>query len=301
MVVVTLFILFAVLPALLGFVEHVRGSLEKRALYYRHVQTLESWGATQYSLAAFMGCTTLLYVAGFLAKAGIRLGGVTYLLLLFLSSMTALVYLCYYWGIPGFFKKHAGIIKVLVGAVAIGVATLSKIYSDAAIAELTGLPPQNFPDAQLLLTFILTPTLWFLGLSLLAGFLSLPVMVVLFLRAVFLDFLSATDAENKGANMPAMAALLAVALFVLISLTVTQGIASKSFYEIRLKQAIAFSSFHLSATYCGFPESEKGRVATLSDDRAAIAIADEKAGYVFKLISCKPKIKGREGTGVMTE
>lgn len=297
----TLLIVFGFLPALFGYIANVRGSLEKRMWYHRQTQAVKSWTVNEYSLAAFVTSTTLLYAAGFFMLIGMKPDLMTGVGLLLLSCLTALAYLCCYWKIPVILAKYGGLLKAVLGAVAIGVATLSKIYSDAGIAELTGLSPQDFPGAQLLLTFLLTPTIWFLGLSLSLGYLSLPVIAILFLRSLYRDFRKKKDGKKNESNLRDVAALVAVFFSVIILLSLTEKIASKHFYEPRLKQAIVFASFHLPTSYCGLTGAKGIQVAPMSDGRAAIAIPDGKLGYTFDLIDCKPKNKGSDEVNAILE
>jgi hypothetical protein len=291
LVIMCLVTAFVLLPALLGYIFNVCGSPEKRMWYFKKAEEVKLWGAINYSMAVFITCTAVLYIVVFLAVAGIRLDPTIYVGLLSLSCLTALVYLFYYWGIPRIVTNYVGVFKLLIGALAIGVATLSKIYSDSGISELTGLSPQDLPGAQLLLTFLLTPIIWFLGLSLLLGYLSSPVLVILLLRSLYRDHLKKKCNDENHSGLSDMAALFAVALFVIILLATTQKIASKNFYEVRLKQAIVFASFHMPTTYCGLSEEKGVGVAPMSDGRAAIAIPDGKLSYRFELIICDPKSK----------
>jgi len=257
-------------------------------MYRLKIQSVKAWSAIDYSLATFIACTSALYIAGFLAMAGFRQAPLTYLVLLLLCCLTALVYLSNYWKISNIVTKYGGVLKASIGIISVGVATVSKIYSDAGISELTGLAPQDLPAAQLLLTFMLAPTIWLISLSLLFGYLSLPVMLSLLVRSLVKDIQKKSDGANRPSNLPDVTALMAVALFVIIMLTMTQTIASKNFYEPRLRKAIAFSSFHLPTSYCGLLENKDFSIAPMSDDRAAIAIPDVKLGYKFELIACKP-------------
>lgn len=292
--VIVLLTLFGALPVLCGFFESIRCSHERRTWYIARIHTLESWSILEWSLTFFVASTAVLYVAAFSTTLGFRLSFNVYMVLLFLSPLTAFVYLCCYFKVLEITKKYGWLLKILLGAAVIGVAAASKTYADAAIAELTGLPPQNLPGAQILLSFMLSPIIWFIGLSLVLGLLSGPVMAFLLVKVMYLDFVKSRHSGGNQSNFPEMIALLAVALFSIIALTTTQKIASKGFYEVKLRQAIEFASFQLSATYCGFPENKGVGVAIMPDDLAAIAIPNEKAGYIFEVISCKPTVKSDE-------
>lgn len=82
---------------------------------------------------------------------------------------------------------------------------------------------------------------------------------------------------------------MAVFLSVIILLSITEKIASKRFYEPRLKQAIVFASFHLPTSYCGLIDSKGVQIAPMSDGKAAIAIPDGNLDYTFDIIDCKPR------------
>ncbi|TKJ57645.1 hypothetical protein PspCFBP13506_24050 [Pseudomonas sp. CFBP13506] len=297
----TLLIIFGILPALSGYIANVCGSLEKRTWYHQKAQDVKGWTASEYSLAAFITSTTLLYAVGFFTLIGMKPGLMTGVGLLLLSCLSALAYLCCYWKIPAIVAKYGGLLKVVLGAVAIGVATLSKIYSDAGIAELTSLSPQDLPGAQLLLTFLLTPTIWFLGLSLTLGYLSLPVLAILFLRSLYRDFRKIKDGKKNESNLRDVTALVAVFFSVIILLSITEKIASKRFYEPRLKQTIVFASFHLPTSYCGLIDAKGVQIAPMSDGRAAIAIPDGKLDYTFDIIDCKPQKKDSDQVNAILE
>ncbi|WP_323151034.1 hypothetical protein [Pseudomonas glycinae] len=301
LVAFTLLIVFGFFPALFGYIASVRGSEKKRIWYRQRTQAIKGWTANEFSLAAFVTSTALLYAAFFLTSIGMKLDIMTGLGLLLLSCFSAIAYLCCYWKIPAIVAKYGGLLKALLGAVAIGVATLSKIYSDEGIAELTGLPPQGLPGAQLLLTFLLTPIIWFLGMSLSLGYLSLPVISFLFLRSLYRDYREKKDGIKNESSLRDVAALVAVFFAVIIMLMLNEKIVSKSFYEPRLKQAIVFASFHLPTSYCGLVDTRRAQVVPMSDGKAAIAIPDGKLGYTFDVIDCKPKNKSSDEVNAMLE
>lgn len=291
-----LIILFCIIPAILGCAINFRNSPHKRALVRLHTRRIKKWTAIEYSTSAFLVCTAVFYIAGFMALAGFKFGQLTYFYLLIATCTSALIFLCCHWKIPGFLKRHWETLKIFIAPATVGIATLSKIYSDAGIAELTGLSPQDLPGAQLLLTLILTPTIWLLGLSLLIGYASIPTMAILLAITLIRDSSRKNKIKNKAStsNFFHITAIAAVALFAILLLTITQRIVGKNFYEPRLRESIAFASFQLPTTYCGLPEIKGAGIAAMSDDRAAIAIPDKKLGYRFEPITCKPKQQDKE-------
>ncbi|MFW6749227.1 hypothetical protein ACKUG4_00890 [Pseudomonas glycinae] len=288
--------LFGIIPTLLGCLANVRSSPRKRALYRLQIKRIKKWTTVEYSTTVFIACTAAFYIAGFMALAGIKFEQMTYFYLLIVTCTSALIFLCCYWKIPALLAKHWEKLKIFVAPAAVAIATLSKIYSDAGIAELTGLSPQDLPGAQLLLTLIMTPAIWLLGLSLFIGYASIPVMVILLAITLIRDFSNKNKPKNKKSapSLLHFTTIAAVALFAIMLLTITQKIVGKNFYEPRLRKSIAFASFQLPTTYCGLPETKGAGIAAMADDRAAIAIPDKELGYRFEPISCKPKQQEKE-------
>lgn len=284
--------LFICLPSLSGYVANVRSSPPKRAWYYQRFQTIRGWTPREHSMVLFITCTAALYAAGALKLLGMMLSPMTALTLLSLTCLSALGYLCCYWGLPGKIADGERPLKATVGLMTIGIGTLSKVYSDISIAELTGLPAHDLSGAQVFLTLLLTPTLWFMGLSMLFGYISLPVMGALLIRSLYRDY-QGNKNKNKYASGPDITALVAVFLVAFILLTMTKKLLDKDTFEKPLRQSIAFASFHLPTTYCGLPEAQGVTVAPMKDGTAAIAIPDDKLGYRFEPIACKPKQKSQ--------
>ncbi|MDF3200712.1 hypothetical protein P3C29_18665 [Pseudomonas sp. 1912-s] len=294
LVVTALFGLFVIVPVVLGYAANVQRSQQKRAWYLRKYREVKSWTVVEYSLALFLGCTAVLYTVGTLAMLGLKLNPILSISLLSLTCLTALGYLYCYFDLTGKIKRYGIALKFLLGGITLCIATASKIYSDSGIAELTGLPPQDLPGAQLLLTVLLTPTFWLMALLPLAGYLSVALMVILFVRSMYRESPKQRRKGKKSSSLRDVSAVVAIPLCVLILFALTELLLSKHFYEKRLRQAIAFASFHLPGTYCGLPETKGVAIAPVTDGRAAIAIPDEKLGYLFEPIECKPAQRSKD-------
>lgn len=287
--IVTILLLFFILPTLSGYIVHVRQTPKKRVAFYQLACRVRRWRGVEISRAAFIAITSIFYVVGIAIKIGAKFSVTATMILLVANCFAGLVYLCIYWKVSAFIGRHKDSLKLLSAPIAVFVVTLSKIMSDASIAELSGLSPQDLPGAQLFLTFIFTPVIWLLGLSLAYGYFSLPLMIGLLMFALVQNYkLHKRARAYKGpSKAPQVTLIAAVFLSSVLALTVMSKVASKSFYEPFLRQAIAFASFHLPATYCGLPESDGVEVAPMSDERAGLAIPDSKQGYIFKAIDCK--------------
>ncbi|MCP3748617.1 hypothetical protein [Pseudomonas sp. SBB6] len=296
--------LYLILPAVFGYMGNLKLSLPKPPWYNQHFEKVRQWEPTTYAAIVFGLTTMAFFLVGFLAMSGMKLGNKLLISVLVANCLAALTFLYFYWDAAKLWSKYGGGLKALFVPSALAVTALSKIYSDAGIAELSGLAPQDLPSAQLFLTLIFTPIIWLMALSLAMGYLSLPLTLILLIRSLIHDHRrknKESDDRSKNWNSH-ITAIVAIALCTIFSLTIMTKVVSKSVYEPRLRQAIAFSSFHLSTTFCGLPEVKNVYVAPMSDDRAALAIPDSKQAYRFVAISCESdKISNQEARELINE
>ncbi|HEK1768401.1 TPA: hypothetical protein SMR47_002339 [Pseudomonas putida] len=282
--------LYFVIPALFGYVGHVISSPSKKAWCAKTAKNVLLWRHLDYATAIFVTTSVAFFLTGFLLFFGFKPSDKILLSVLAVNCLASIGFLYYHWNVAKYWAKYGGLLKTLSIPVALGFTTLSKIYSDAEIAELSGISPQDLPTAQLFITFILTPVVWLIAISLGAGYLCMPVMPYLALKHLIQEYrhrhkkIAGTDANNFARPV----AIFAVAFAPLILLTIMQKILTKGIYEPRLKQAIVFSSFHLPTTYCGLPDVKGVSVAAMPDSRGALAIPDSKVTYRFVPIACKP-------------
>lgn len=285
-----LVLLFLILPGLSGYICHVLESPSKRAWYGQ----VRYWQAFEYSRALFLSGTALFYLLGAFAWFGSKPTHATAMTLFALICISALVYLWLFADMTAKVIRCLPILKFFFGILAICVAATSKVYSDAAIAELAKLPPQDLPGAQVFLTFVLTPILWALAGTLLMGYVSIPLTMLLFAQSVYLDVSRPKWFHRKRSSSEHIFAGIAVVFFSLLLLTLAQRMLDKDFYERRLRSAIAFASFHLPPSYCGLPDRKGAGVEITESGKAALAIPDEKLGYIFHPVDCSPQQKSRD-------
>lgn len=296
--IATLILLYFIIPAVIGYVKNVTCSSRKRIWYSKRAAQIRRWKPITYATIFFTITTFLFFVVSFLMLSGVTHSKKFYFMVLAINCLAALAFLYFYLGIAKLWEKYKEALKAFFVPLTIAVATLSKIYSDSGIAELSGLNPQDLPSSQLFLTFILVPVIWLIAFSLTMGYASMPLMLFLLLKSIIYDFRQKDikKVSLSDGNVPDIIAIAAIALFAIFSLSIMQKIVSKSVYEPRLRQAIAFSSFHLPTTFCGLPEVKNVYVAPMSDNRAALAIPDGRKAYKFVPISCKPDGKSEEET-----
>lgn len=291
---VALFVTFLIVfSAVLGHVVHVLGSPEKRAWYLQ----VRRWTAQEFSLALFIAGVGLMFVAtGANYWFDFKLGSSAALTLMLGTGFSALGYLWSFANITAKVEPRITALKYLGGVLLVILTTYSKVYSDAAIAELAGLSPQELPTSQLFLTFWLTPSLGLVALALAVGYLAIPGTFLMLGIGIYLDIKKdkVTNSKAKQSSSKYVAACVAMSFFSVLLLTLVQGLLDKDFYENRLRKAIAYSSFHLPASYCGLPDLEGTAVTLLADNRAGLAILDKEQGYTFSIIPCEPKLKSPE-------
>jgi hypothetical protein len=291
---VALLVIFSmVFSAVLGHVAHVLGTPEKLAWYLQ----VRQWKAQEFFLALFIAGVGLMFIA---TGAGywfdFKLSSGAALSLMLGTGLAALGYLWSFADMTTKVEPHLTALKYVGGVVLVILTTYSKVYSDAAIAELAGLPPQALPASQLFLTFWLTPCLGLVVLALAVGYLAIPGTFLMLGVGIYLDIRKdkSSSSKAKRASERYIAAFVAMSFFSVLLLTLVQGMLGKNFYEKRLRKAIAYSSFHLPASYCGLPDSEGAAITMLTDNRAGLAIPDKAQGYTFSIILCKPKLKSPE-------
>lgn len=286
-IALVLVLIFAT-SALLGHIAHVRASPEKLAWYMK----VKEWKAREYSMALFIGFIVFLFILQGISNAtGWRLSTPQALGFLTATCLSALLYL----GVLGrkYIAKvaeHKGLLKVVGGVLAVCFVTASKIGSDMVIAELTNLPPQELPGAQMLLTFILQPVLGLIAISLLLGYISIPAAFGTLAWWIYQELKASKGTQPTFMTGSYICAFIAMAVSTVILLTMTSSMLKQSFYEKRLRTAIAHSAFHLPPSYCGLPDAEGAAVAQLKYRRAALAMPDKNKGYVFSSLPCTPKL-----------
>lgn len=282
----TLIILFFIAPALAGQLCNVLASPQKRVQYQQAAQ----WNALKYSTVLFVGLLAILILFTLVGELTgwkpSRPFGVT---LLIGTCISAAVYLWNFGRLSEKTASHKSVLKVVGGLLTVTIATASKIYSDMIIADLTSLPPQELPGAQLLLTFILTPVIWLAALSLVAGYISVPVTFFLLAKGVILDWRTNRGTRPTINSGLYFAAIVALCYFTAILSIMISNLLTSAVYEKPLRNAIARAAYLLPPSYCGLPDKEGAGIAVLKYRKAGLAIPHKEKGYEFSTVSCNPK------------
>jgi hypothetical protein len=283
---ILLVLLFFITPAVTGQIINVLASAKKRAWYMQVTQ----WKALECSVALFAGLlgililvTTVNQLTGW--KPTRQIG----VMLLIATCVSAATYLWHFWGLSSKAANHKRVLTAVAGVLTLTIATASKISSDMAIAEFTNLSPQELPGAQLLLTFILTPVLWMLTLSLALGYASIPLTLIILGKGIYADWKTNKGAKPTTSTGLYVSAVLALCYFTAIQLVMISNMLTIDVYEKPLRTAVAHAAFLLPPSYCGLPDIEGAGIAVLKYRRAGLAIPHKEKGYEFSTISCDPK------------
>jgi len=277
---------------LLGHIAHVSASPEKLAWYMK----VKEWKAHNYSMAFFIVFIAILFILMGISKVTEwKLPTSQALSLLIATGLSALFYL----GIMGrtYIAKivaHKGPLKAVGGILTVCFVTASKIISVMVIAEITKLPPQELPGAQLLLTLILQPVLGLAVISLLLGYVSIPATFGTMEWWIYQEIKTNKGVQPTFLTGSYVCAMLAIVTSTVILITMTSSMLNQSFYEKRLRIAIAHSAFHLPPSYCGLPDVEGAAITPLRYRRAALAMPDQDKGYIFSSLSCEPKLESKQ-------
>ncbi|MFJ3451452.1 hypothetical protein ACIPM0_25015 [Pseudomonas sichuanensis] len=295
MLVVSLLFFYCFLPGFLGVFMNVWASPSKRLWWANNVVGMKTWDQRQFAATAFVAACIVFCLAGLMVISGLKFNIVFVFVVLLAAFFTGFLYLCVYWKIADLPGRYGAALKLLLVPAALVVGTVSKIYADAAIAEYTGIAPQALPNAQIVLALILTPMVWFGGVSLVVGYISIPLLPIMLLVNIFRDCRRKRSGDATNPNFDNLA-IMALAFCAILLLLLAESVFSKSVYEPFLKRAVAFSSFHLPTTYCGLPEVDDLYVAPLADGRALLAIPDEKMVYRFVPVLCSTKTQSGDET-----
>lgn len=197
-------------------------------------------------------------------------------------------------------RKYKTVWLLAFGIISAGVPYLAAPFADAAISELTGLEAATFPRAQTLFVFIMSLIVWPLGLLAL-GLVALGLFVFgpvhakeLKSRRARLAFLGPLQRRQERclhalSDLRRIAAVAALALTLFGAPELTSKLISTTEFTKKLKQALVFSSFHLTPKACGLEEEVPGgaRLVQVRFRLAVLAIPEGDDDYRFSSLPCR--------------
>lgn len=190
------------------------------------------------------------------------------------------------------YKKYTLLLNsslVILVAVNYSIATS---YAESTIINLTGVRAGELPTALSWLSIIMVPLAWLITL---ATFFLAIYAVALFgagiksgrrtplsspLNQVYIKS-RATAEHTKLYTISFCGAILALNPIILVGILLKTDWA-----ETKIREQLVSASFHVKPPACGLDKVEGAAIALLEEDKAIIAIPDQKFGYKFGLIQC---------------
>ena len=197
-------------------------------------------------------------------------------------------------------RKYKAVWLLLFGIISAGVPYLAAPFADAAISDFTGLEAATFPRAQTLFVFIMSLVVWPLGLLALGA-------VALWLlwvgpvytkesrarrqRLAFLGPIQRSQERSRHAliEFRRIAVLMSLSLALFGAPELTGKLITTTFFTQKLKQALVFSSFHLTPTACGLQGEvpDRARLVQVRLRLAVLAISEGDDDYRFSTLPCR--------------
>lgn len=286
----TIFIIlfYLVIPVISGYTTHLNANPQKKEKY----KAIAKWRLLETSLAIFILAMAIVAIAvamdyGADIKTPKQYGRA----LLGIAGISSAIYIITFFKIVDLIKAHKTLFKYLSGILILIAATYSKVYSDMAIAELTGISPQELPGAQNFLTFIIQPVVFAMYGSIVLGYTSIIIAILLFFKIMYQGYKSKNNPDALTTEKLDLGAIISIITGTMIAIAFTSEILKKDFYEPNLKKFIVFSSFHLEPSTCGLTLPKDSKISIMKYKRAAIAVPDDKTGFSFDISDCNMQSK----------
>jgi len=208
------------------------------------------------------------------------------------------------------YENHAKIIKVVTVASAIAVGYVANMLANASIANYTSTNAANFPDAQRVITTVVSLGLWVFAavvISCLAYFLIVCITLV---KIVNEELILEKQRRYKACmvgqspkmlghhntELPVLFTLLFAAAVTVVAPMIYLQQMEVSKVEGVVKELLVMSSFQLSPELCGVAPPDGSAMSLLPFHQAAIAIPDDQLAYTFKIVKCTRKFAELPGT-----
>jgi len=234
------------------------------------------WSYSEY-LAAINAFNILLLVyIGCFIELGFDMPRSYRWLILAWTCLCTVALIAMYYKIMTKYSRFSGILNVFAALTTAAFAILTAPVVDSSIANLTGMNADKFPTAQKILGLVTVIWCW----SVMGMFVTMFVFLSIGFHTVF------KKATTTRASTLSMIALVGISYTLVIFLNAFSEL-SHDLANKRVKVLLVYSSFHVSPERCGIAgQPENSSVALLDDDKAILAVADEKEVFTFKPVSC---------------
>ncbi len=197
------------------------------------------------------------------------------------------------------YNKSSTNINIVATLITITFALYNAPIADFLIMDFTNVDAKEFPNAQKLITFLITVYSWM--------FIATPISCISLFWALQHSKKIKADDENLEiyAIEKRLDYLIAAALLLGVSFTIAivlNFITANKTQEFIFKQSLVYSSFHLTPDSCGITDQHKeARIALLPNGEAIVATPSKEKAFAFRKEKCVLKsIQDMPGVGVPT-
>lgn len=297
----SIFAIYVLTPFLLGFLSRYRGFHGASSIgVFRYIHARLSQGELVDRLAcSFWFLVYWIFLGGFyiLDKGfGFEIVRVFCNILILISCGVSLRLAYIVYDFAGVYKKHPFIFGMLCAVSVPITLTLSAVWADGYISNVTKISGTDFVTGMAVLGFLLSPLSWaFLFSILFMGPYAYAWGKLTSKKSTANAYSGVGLTPSKHQRVTAVSSfsdfvhascVFGLAINALAPLLLLGNLLSNQYAERFLSGALYFSSFHVEAKACG-SEYERGRVKFLPDNLAVLGIYDKSKGYVFSKIECK--------------
>ena len=198
------------------------------------------------------------------------------------------------------YENHSKTIKTILVFSAVAVGYIASTTTNTSIAEYTHTNASNFPDAQRLITTLVSIGVWLYAAVIISFIAYTMICAITVFKMISNDLQSTRERRYTKCligsppkrNKPKSIEIITLtSLLMGTSMTVSIPLAylkvlKVSSVENATKYLLVKTSFQLSPELCGVQTPPDSSMSLLPFRQAAIAVPVDKTGYQFSIIEC---------------
>lgn len=291
--------LYVLSPALLGYLSRYKGRHGSGSIgVFRYIRMRLKQGALVERLACLFW---FVFYWIFLSCLYVLDKGLGYELVIFLCNIFILIlcgvslrlaYIAY--DFASVYRRHSFVFGLL-GAISVPVTlTLSAIWADGYISNVTQVSGTEFVTGMALLGLLFSPLSWAFVFSIVfmgpyayawAKLTSNKSSANAYSGLGVPSLKSQASVDSGSSNFVHASCVIGLAANALAPLFLLGNLLSNQYAERFLSGALYFSSFHVGAEVCE-AAYEGGKIKLLSDKEAVLGVYNKGRGYIFSKIKC---------------